>query len=567
MAKNDRASLGIGGKQTKDISNDANTKTVMQRAESMPSSSGSDQAKYAYAVSLASDDMGDDLDTDSLEFLDTVDSYYAQMDPTMSASELRGENPFGTAVRNVRMGIDGANDLLGDLLKGTWDFGAGALGGLVGSGAELLGVEDAAEDWSQAARDFLSDDAADTITSIGTDIAVAAIPGVGLPLSVAKGLVENSDDIYEAVTGRDDITLQQLSDNQRLGRGLSGTLGAVLSALPAVGKARNVVKAGSKINDIKNVSDAAGTALDAAEHIKKAGMIPKVSMDDLAAVKSGASQIIPGSELDTIVQKYMPKASDGLYDKAVKGAKDFATGSAEGVKASGSGFREGVRNLLSGDDFGNPLKRFASGYGRGSAGTYRDAMADNARGRISKDAEKAVENAAPIRNFVGDKIGDNFIGNALKGSAQNKGAKKAAKMMANIAEDGTIDPSLIYRTNPLSRLGMPVLNTAAGFPMAFLNYMGSTGGDFEDFVNDMQGQNLASYLIPAVAGGVLGNGAAHRLGLSNISGRMGNQPSMMIAANNLGDLFNGYGQQAAATPDEIIDALAAMPEEDADEQK
>ena len=572
MGKNDRTSLGISGSRaTRDITNDEGAKRVKQISSSSPGNIDSDQAKYAYAVSLASEDMGDDLDTDSAEFLDKVDSYYSQMDPETSASEMRGENPFGTAVRNVRMGIEGINDVGGDLIKGAWDLLAGGAGSLAGMGAEALGVDNAAEDWGDAARSFLSDDAADVIMGIGSDIAIAAIPGLGLPLSIGKGLIENSDDLYEAVTGRDDITLQQLSGNQRLGRGLSGTLGTVLSVLPAVGKAGNVARAGARMGD---TADAAESAIKAVEKIEGSGMVPPVSVDDLLNVQTGAAQAIPGTQLDTVLKGYMPEASDAFADRAARIAGGYGTGTIEGLKSAGGGFRNGVSNVLSSTsrEYANPIKRFASGYRSGSGSTYRDMLNNVARDRMVRDAEKAAENAAPIRRALGDAIGDNGVGGILSRSAEKKAAKKAAEMAKSAVESGTIDPSTIYRSNPLASFGGTVLNMASGIPMAYFNYMGSTGdADISNLIDRMQGQDLMSYVVPAFVGSSLGSRASSTLGLNNISGRMpsmrgGAQSARFATMDNLGGLYNGYGQQLGVTPEEIVERLESMVSEDDDER-
>ena len=570
MGKNDRTSLGISGaRATRDISNDEGAKRVKQVLSSSPGNIDSDQAKYAYAVSLASEDMGDDLDTDSAEFLDKVDSYYAQMDPEASASEMRGENPFGTAVRNVRMGIEGVNDIGGNLIKGAWDFLAGGAGELAGMGAEALGVENASEDWGEAARNLISDDAADAIMGIGSDIAIAAIPGLGLPLSIGKGLIENSDDLYEAVTGRDDITLQQLSGNQRLGRGLSGTLGTVLSVLPAVGKAGNVARAGARMGD---TADAAESAIKAVEKIEGNGMVPPVSVDDLLDIRGGAAQAIPGTQLDAVLKKYMPEAPEAFADRAARAAGGYGVGTIEGVQSTGRGFRSGLRNVLSGTDHANPIKRFASGYKSGSSSTYRDMLDNVARDRMVRDAEKAAENAAPVRRALGDAIGDNSVGNFLSRSAERKTAKKAAQMAKSAIESGTIDPSAIYRTNPLYSFGGTVLNMASGIPMAYFNYMGSTGdADISNLVDRMQGQDLMSYVVPAFVGSSLGSRASGVLGLNNVSGRMpsmrgGAQSARFATMGNLGGLYNGYGQQLGVTPEEIVERLENMASEDDDER-
>lgn len=243
-----------GGKGARDISTiEGSQQTLSQIANS----GRDDQLKYQYAVDLARQDLGGDT-SDTDEFRNLVDDYYVQMDPETSAEDMRGETGFTQAVRAVGETYDNVNDLLGDGIDWLWDNTAGnvagGLGGLIGAFAN---DDELGEKWKQGVSDVVSDDTADAIASMGTGMLVSAIPGIGVPLSIGLTAAQHSDDLYEALAGRDAVTRERLSDTERLGRAGSAILDTALAAAPAIGKAGRIARG----------SQAADDALDAATRL------------------------------------------------------------------------------------------------------------------------------------------------------------------------------------------------------------------------------------------------------------------------------------------------------------
>ena len=201
-------------KEAQNIKNDKASQDFVEKASSQKNTAKGDAAKWQHAIQLAREDFGENADTDDRKFLERAEGYYATMNPESTADQVRGKNAFTSAVEDVAHSIDGVNDFLGDGVKGAWDLlaggGAEALGGLAGM---LTGDENTASDWRNFTEGIIDDKTADALASIGTSLAVSAIPGFGVPASIALAGLQNADNINEALTGRDSVTLQQLDDN------------------------------------------------------------------------------------------------------------------------------------------------------------------------------------------------------------------------------------------------------------------------------------------------------------------------------------------------------------------
>lgn len=234
-------------------------------------SDNSDGYKYQVAVERAQQIAGDDVSDEEMRRL--VDNEFAKLSPTATGAQMRGEDNVGAQlVGGFNQALDGVTGLIGDGINGLWDYGVGGIAyGLGGLAGLLSGNAD--EDWGKKAFDAVGSvvgedgyiDGQD-IANIGLDIALGAIPGVGVPLVVGKNLAQNADNIREAATGYDSITGEELSDDARWANGLAAVANVGLSALPGIGRARNLAAA----DDVLSASDDVARALAAGGDIPKA---------------------------------------------------------------------------------------------------------------------------------------------------------------------------------------------------------------------------------------------------------------------------------------------------------
>lgn len=253
-------------------------------------SDNSDGYKYQVAVERAQQLAGDDVSDEEMRKL--VDNEFAKLSPTATGAQMRGEDNAGAQlVGGFNQVLDGVTGLVGDGINGLWDYGAGGIAyGLGGLAGLLTGNAD--EDWGQKAFDYVGSLVGDEgyvdgqdIANIGLDIALGAIPGVGVPLVVGKNLMQNADNIREAATGYDSITGEELSDDARWANGLAAVANVGLSALPGIGRARNL----AAVDDILGSTDDVGKALAAAAEAKPASIGRALSPASMARQASGAA--------------------------------------------------------------------------------------------------------------------------------------------------------------------------------------------------------------------------------------------------------------------------------------
>lgn len=253
-------------------------------------SDNSDGYKYQVAVERAQQLAGDDVSDDEMRRL--VDNEFAKLSPTATGEQMRGEDNVGAQlVGGFNQALDGVTDLIGEGVNGIWDYGVGGIaGGLAGLAGLLTGNAD--EDWGQKAFDAVGSVVGDggyidgkDIANIGLDVALGAIPGVGVPLVVGKNLMQNADNIREAATGYDSITGEELSDEARWANGLAAAANVGLSALPGIGKARNL----AAVDDIVGSADDVGKALVSAAEAKPASIVRALSPSSIAGQVSGTA--------------------------------------------------------------------------------------------------------------------------------------------------------------------------------------------------------------------------------------------------------------------------------------
>lgn len=180
----------------------------------------SDGDKYQVAVAQARTELGDGASDKDLR-LRTDDIYTNDLGGQISAADLRGETQVTQLIRGADEGLTDAFNTAGSGLDWLYDK---TIGG-------LTGTQDA----------FDGEDIGGAL-DIGTDIGLGAlslVPGANaaaIPLMLAKQGIQESDNIYEAATGRDAVSLQKLTDGQRLSKGFGSALNIGLGSVPVIGK-------------------------------------------------------------------------------------------------------------------------------------------------------------------------------------------------------------------------------------------------------------------------------------------------------------------------------------------
>lgn len=224
-----------------------------------------DDVKYSEAVKAANNRLKDfDGVTDDRRRQEIDDIYINEFGGTEDkAKEIRREqdNLPADIIGGMKTGIDTLANAGGSVLDFAWDNIVGGLGG---------GLMDLAtggnQHWQDTFRNMFDGEDLAVIPDIAMDLGLAAIPGVGIPLVVGKNLIQQSDNISEAMTGVDSVTGESLNDNQRLGKGLGAALSVGLSALPGVGKAINIGKESKRLvnaaDKMADIDDAYGKAIN-----------------------------------------------------------------------------------------------------------------------------------------------------------------------------------------------------------------------------------------------------------------------------------------------------------------
>lgn len=414
-------------KEAQNIKNDKASQNFVEKASSQKNTAKGDAAKWQHAIQLAREDFGENADTDDRKFLERAEGYYATMNPESTADQIRGKNAFTSAVEDVAHGIDGVNDFLGDGVKGAWDLlaggGAEALGGLAGM---LTGDENTASDWRNFTEGIIDDKTADALASIGTNLAVSAIPGFGVPASIALAGLQNADNINEALTGRDSVTLQKLDDNEKTGRAINAALDIGLSALPGIGKLNEGIDAARAAGKIAPLADDASKAtkiLDKVNPINQA----KVLANDIGRMKSGFNAAKESAIKNAAAEPYL--------------AADLAA-----KYAPGTGYHNPIDQLVDiAKTKTSGLKQYAD-----------DAL----------DAYRGARYTQPVAKEVGEKA----VKETAKGAAKEAGektvagkAKSLGKAALNVAKKAGSSKAGQVVTNPVMTLAV---NTASGIPNA-----------------------------------------------------------------------------------------------------
>lgn len=428
MAGKSLAHLGgqMKPKEARDIKKDKASRDFVKKASSQKNTAKGDAAKWQHAVQLAREDFGENADTDDRKFLERAEGYYATMDPESTADQVRGKNAFTSAVENVAHGIDGVNDFLGDGVKGAWDLlaggGAEALGGLVGM---FTGDEDTASDWRDFTEGVIDDETADALASIGTNLAVSAIPGFGVPASIALAGLQNADDINEALTGRDSVTLQKLDDDEQTGRAINAALDLGMSALPGIGKLDEGIDAARAAGKIAPLADDAGRTakiLDKANPVNQA----KVLANDIGRMKGGLDAARESAMRNAAAEPYVAADLAAKYGPGT-GPYNPVDELVDIAKAKASGLKQYA---------GDALDAY-----RGAR--YAKPVAKEAGEKAVKETAKEAAEEAGEKTIAGKA---KSLGKAALNVAKKAGASKAGQAIAN--------PLMTYAVNAAS--GVPI---------------------------------------------------------------------------------------------------------------
>lgn len=213
-----------------------------------------EMAKYYAAVDLARQKFSGDEKANEKMFRQEIDRIYKdKLQGTLNPdTDIRGNNAFSLAIRGLNEGYDDLLTAAGGLVDNSWDTVAGGI-------ADATGQHKAAE----KLRTLMDDRDVGTAIDIGADIGLSVLP-FGMPAVVAKNLIQQSDNFDEALKGRDNVTLEKLTDTQRGARLGEGLLTTALAAVPGAGRAGKLIK-GTSNDAAKEVVKNADEAVKAAQ--------------------------------------------------------------------------------------------------------------------------------------------------------------------------------------------------------------------------------------------------------------------------------------------------------------
>lgn len=272
-------------------------------------SSDPDAFKYTLAVDIVNSNVGNEQTLGDNAYKQAIDAVYDKMSPSVSGRTMRGENLATDFINFLDDGIDTINYGIGTGIDWVWDNTVGNVGGLLGMGGGALGNvffgedNDLGEVFEQSrdkVADLVTPETGAMVSDMLLDVGLAAVPGIGTGLVLGKNAIQNSENIYEFMTGADDITGEQLDPTQWAFKGITGIGGTALSALPGAGNVKNA-----------NLTAQLGAEqlADTLPKLQRASDIVDVmrrNSDDLATL---------GAPLPETVQAAL-RNSDGLIDLA-----------------------------------------------------------------------------------------------------------------------------------------------------------------------------------------------------------------------------------------------------------
>lgn len=260
-----------------------------------------DDARYQAAVEKARQDFSGQ-DVDRRTFKNAIDTNFKNYGGTKTGREMRGENAWTDFVQGVNDLTHGVNTGIGNLVDAGWDTVVGGIGDMI------------SPEFGNDIRNFGTGEDLAIVPDILSDV-LLTMSTVGIPLVVAKEGFRNADNFNSAISGKDPITLEELTPEQRALRGLMGVGTTSLAALPGISKLKGAWNAADK----KIVENAAKAAEGSVDEAKKKAIY-------------GLSD--PGKKLSDEAKKQLDKAVAGKIDEAAEaaGVKEFTSAKKEAEK-------------------------------------------------------------------------------------------------------------------------------------------------------------------------------------------------------------------------------------------
>lgn len=220
---------------TKKSSATVSSKEKMDAADSYASANdtNADEVKYKMAVEAARNNLKDQEGATDRELKTEIDNELKKLGASKSGADLRGETAFSQALDMGRGFIDDATLAGGNLLDLVFD-------NTVGNAATFF----LGEDTGNEVRNFMNGEDLQGVVDVGTDIALSALGPAGWGLMLGKNAIQQSGNIMDALSDRDRVTLEEVDATERGANLLEGVGGIALSAVPVLGKAKNLAKAG-----------------------------------------------------------------------------------------------------------------------------------------------------------------------------------------------------------------------------------------------------------------------------------------------------------------------------------
>lgn len=364
-----------------------------------------DETKYRAAAMMAQNNLTGRDDVDDKVMKEEIDKIYSEMTGGKSGREMRGENLFTDTIGGLNDLINGATLTVGNGLDAVWDWGAGGIADMFGAG--------------DIVRNAFDGEDVQGIVDIGADLGLMALGPVGWGAMVGKNVIQNSDNLTEFFSGRDNVTLEELEGDERLGKGGEAALGIGLSMLPGAGKVGNLVRKGG-------------------------GKVGKSVADD--AMKKNAKQIRKeeryfgkGNSKTPEMQGPMPDGKSKT--KALEGVKDRLKSMRDGVTEAPGNVRDAASMI---GRQGTPLTKA----GRDAGALGRKAAREDAKRSIPGYRQNlAVDDIAALRSAEGradrlehlmKKAGDDPVKKqkALEKSFEPRFRDKAASIAGSAAASG-----------------------------------------------------------------------------------------------------------------------------------
>lgn len=403
-----------------------------QSAEKSGGKFSTDDMKYQIAVETAQDRLKDVQDVDDRLFQQTIDDIYEnELQASTTGAEHRGENPLTQGVGAARNALNDLNEMLGGWIDTGFDATIGNLAGLGG------------DDMRQAVQGAFDGKDLAIIPDIAEDVALSLLGPAGIAAAVAKNAVQQSDNIGEFITGKDAQTMRDLDGWQRAGKGLESLGSIALSAVPGIGKTRNLASFGKEL--------AKEDARIGKEFVDQIGPKLKDGIDIQDLVADGAdgpiyryisNQEVPGLEIPGYADRFkagMQRAKDYLMPDSMSNRSDLAKAkgeakrNAKSIKAEkgkdSEEYKDAISQLV--------LAREASKNARPQPiNAYREARkAIVPRSKERMLFEDYVEPATKAADSRAEKIKDGALGMAQR-TAMSLGTALPMAVAAEMGETG-----------------------------------------------------------------------------------------------------------------------------------